>query len=777
MEQKNIPTILVILGVTGDLAAKKIIPALFNLYEKEQLPKLFSIVGYGRRPWKDSDVQAYVLEVMAKHGKVHHPGLQEFIQKFAYQEGLFETVEGYKQLAKRLGVQDVEWQACSNKLFYLSVPPEQYEVILEHVKSTGLSVPCSDETGWTRILVEKPFGKDAASAEALDERLGTMFREEQIYRIDHYLAKEALQNILTFRFANDIFENVWDNRYVERIDIRGWEQLGVENRGSFYDGVGALRDVGQNHLLQMLALITMDHPGVLSAEAIRQARFQLVKQLRIPTESHICQKTFRAQYEGYQNIAGVQTNSTTETYFKAEVGLQHPKWRGVPVMIEWGKRMGEVKKDIVVTFKHVTPCLCPPEGHRKNTVTFSLEPEEKISVSLWTKQPGLNYAMAQKSLEFSLRGAEQRTQYVEEYEKLLLDAVQGDQTLFVSTEEVKAMWKAVDPIVQAWKNDAVPLATYMPDTNEAAEAADSTLNTFEYKKFGIVGLGKMGANLARRMLDKNWQVVGYNRTLEVAEAMRSEGLLPALTIPNLVHQLPAPRVVWLMVPAGKPVDEQIDELIPLLAAGDTVIDGGNSNYGDAKVRADKLAMHGIAYMDVGTSGGPGGARKGPSLMIGGRQEDFDRLEHLFIDMAGPGSYQFFAGYGAGHFVKMVHNGIEYGMMQALAEGVAILKAADYELDLSKVADIYNHGSVIESRLVGWLQGALRVHGPAMDGVTGTVAHTGEGQWTVDAADKLGVQADIIRRSLEFRKESAANPSFTGQVLSALREQFGGHAIK
>jgi 6-phosphogluconate dehydrogenase len=604
-----------------------------------------------------------------------------------------------------------------------------------------------------------------------------MFREEQIYRIDHYLAKEALQNILTFRFANDIFENVWSSEYIERIDIRGWETLGVESRGNFYDGIGALRDVGQNHLLQMLALITMDHPGSLSSEAIRRARFDLVQQLRLPNETHVRQRTFRAQYEGYQTIAGVQPDSKTETYFKAEVGLVHPKWRGVPVMIEWGKRMGEVKKDIVVTFKHVTPCLCPPEGHRQNTVTFSLEPEEKISVSLWAKQPGLSYQMAPKSLEFSLRGTEQRTQYVEEYEKLLLDAVQGDQTLFVSTEEVRAMWQAVDPIVEAWQKDVVPLAMYKPDTNEATEAADAALGKCEYKRLGIIGLGKMGANLARRMLEKNWQVVGYNRTVSVAEAMRSEGLIPAPTIPNVVHQLQTPRVVWLMVPAGKPVDEHIDALIPLLAPGDTVIDGGNSNYADAKGRAERLSAHGIAYMDVGTSGGPGGARKGPSLMIGGRQEDFDRLEYLFSDMAGPGSYQFFRGYGAGHFVKMVHNGIEYGMMQALAEGVSVLRAAEYNLDLTKVADIYNHGSVIESRLVGWLAGALSVHGPNMDGVTGTVAHTGEGQWTVDAADALGVKADIIRRSLEFRKESATNPSYTGQVLSALREQFGGHAVQ
>ncbi len=777
MQKINVPTIFIILGITGDLAAKKIIPALFNLFTKQELPKLFHAVGFGRRDWKDGDLQAYVLEVMARHGQVHHPALQDFAGMFAYQSGLFETVEGYEALSKRLGVKDQTWKACSNKLFYLSVPPEKYEVILEHIESTGLSLPCSDETGWTRVLVEKPFGKDAQSAEALDVKLGTMFHEEQIYRIDHYLAKEALQNILTFRFANDIFENVWSNQYIERIDIRLWEKLGVENRGAFYDSLGAFRDIGQNHLLQMMALVTMESPVVYTADAIRQKRYELLRQLQIPSLPHIQKRTFRAQYEGFTDIPDVRDDSNTETYFNVELFLDHPRWRGVPVSMQFGKRMAEIKKDIVVRFKHVMPCLCPPEGHRQNIVTFDLEPEEKISVSLWAKEPGLNYHMTEKAMEFLLRGSEKRTQYVEEYEKLLLDAVMGDQTLFVSTQEIKAMWQVVDPVVNAWKQGVSPLKIYTPDANDIAATAQQFLLESTHKRLGIIGLGKMGANLARRLIDQGWEVVGFNRTVAVAEAMQAEGLRAAGTIADVVAQLPIPRVIWLMVPAGKAVDAQIDELLPHLSTGDTVIDGGNSNYQDSQARAERLAVAGVAYMDVGTSGGPGGARKGPSLMIGGKQEDFDQLEDLFASLAGPGSYQFFPGYGAGHFVKMVHNGIEYGMMQALAEGVAVLKSVDYKLDLSKVADIYNHGSVIESRLVGWLQGALTLHGEALDGVTGTVAHTGEGQWTVDAAELLGVKVDVIRRSLEFRKESANDPSYTGQVLSALREQFGGHAIK
>jgi 6-phosphogluconate dehydrogenase len=297
------------------------------------------------------------------------------------------------------------------------------------------------------------------------------------------------------------------------------------------------------------------------------------------------------------------------------------------------------------------------------------------------------------------------------------------------------------------------------------------------REIGIVGLGKMGGNLARRLVEKGWLVVGWNRTATVTQALEKEGLRGAYSFKEFVQKLTPPRVIWIELPAGAVVEEALKELTPLLSAGDIVVDGGNSYFKDALRRAKTLAKKKIEFVDVGVSGGPGGARHGASLMIGGKRETFAKLEPLFYDLARENGYQFFAGYGAGHFVKMVHNGIEYGMMQALAEGFAILKKSKYKLDLTRVADIYNHGSVIESRLVGWLEKAFELHGEDLGDVSGSVKHTGEGAWTVKTVKEMKLKAKIIEGALQFRIQSEKNPSYTGKILSALRGQFGGHEVK
>lgn len=301
------------------------------------------------------------------------------------------------------------------------------------------------------------------------------------------------------------------------------------------------------------------------------------------------------------------------------------------------------------------------------------------------------------------------------------------------------------------------------------------------QEIGIVGLGKMGAGLARNLLEKDWRVVGYNRTASVTEELVKDGLDGAESLQELIKKLAPPRVVWLMLPAGDVVDTHLfDEggLTSLLDENDVVIDGGNSFYKDAAQRDEKLKNHKIRFLDVGTSGGPSGARNGACLMIGGDQASFTELEPLFQALAQNGkAYQFFPGAGAGHFVKMVHNGIEYGMMQAIAEGFAIMKAAPFQLNLKDVTYIYNHGSVIESRLTQWLAQAFDAHGEDLDGVSGSVKHTGEGEWTVQAAKELNIPTPVIADSFQFRVDSTDHPSYTGQVLSALREQFGGHSIK
>jgi 6-phosphogluconate dehydrogenase len=300
------------------------------------------------------------------------------------------------------------------------------------------------------------------------------------------------------------------------------------------------------------------------------------------------------------------------------------------------------------------------------------------------------------------------------------------------------------------------------------------------KEIGIVGLGKMGANMARRLAGKGWKVAGLDNVPETAEALRAEGVTPVASYAEMAAALKAPRVVWLFVPAGAPVDAALfgeNGIAAAFSAGDTVIDGGNSFYKDAPARAEKLSEKGIHFIDVGTSGGPGGALNGACLMVGGSKEGFEKNEELFKDFAREGGYRFFPGPGAGHFVKMVHNGIEYGMMQALAEGFEVLKKSSYDVDLERAAEIYQAGSVIESRLVGWLQDAFKAYGTELSDISSTVGHTGEGAWTVEAAKEMGVTVPVIEDSLKFRIDSEKNPRFAGKVLSALRNQFGGHKAK
>lgn len=792
----NTPTIFVVFGATGDLMARKIAPALFHLFKKGKLPELFTIVGVARRELGDEGFRAHLRGALIPHTKQVYSkdDVERFLSHFSYHQGLLDAETLYTSLASTLKGIDDQWGVCSNKLFYLAVPPELYEGIFKRLAASGLTIPCGvgsdgNEGGWTRVLVEKPFGGDLKTAERLDALLGALFREEQIYRIDHYLAKEMIQNILSFRFSNSLFEDSWDGKHIERIDIRLFEDIGVEERGEFYDRVGALVDVGQNHLLQMLALVTMDHPITYDAKAIRRERARALRDLSPLVGTDVRSRTFRGQYEGYGTIRGVQVGSRTETYFKIIASLKNSRWEGVPIFLEGGKRLGERRKEIVITFRHPMPCLCPKEveEHYKNKVVISLEPKEGIVIRFWSKKPGFSFEMEERTFDFLLRGASYVAQYVEEYEKLLLDCISGDQTLFVSTDEVMAMWRYIDPIVREWKKDSKGLRSYVPNTSEVILMArcieqKGSLGP-ERKEVAIIGLGKMGGNLARQLLQKGWNVVGFNRSSVVTDELVKEGLVGAYVLADISRKLKPRRIVWCMLPSKQKGEGAIDEvlfgkqgIVKFLNKGDVIVDGGNAFYKDSISRYKKLKRRGIHFVDVGVSGGPGGALNGASLMVGGDKEVFEILRPLFRDIAKERGYQFFEGAGAGHFVKMVHNGIEYGMMQAIAEGFSIMKSAKYHFDLTRVADVYNSGSVIESRLIGWLKDGFLRYGEDLKDVTGVVAHTGEGAWTVETAKELGIKAKVIEEALRFRRRSAKNPDYAGKVLSTLRNQFGGHNI-
>ncbi len=478
IKSSNIPTILVTLGATGDLIGRKIIPTLFSLFEQDKLPKMFKVVGFSRQPLSNEVFRGKVRESLEKKitTKPEQNQLNKFLELFSYEKGFFDNVEDYKSLNRNLKKIDEEWGVCTNKLFYLAVPPEFDEVIFKNLDKSGLTEPCSPEEGWTRVIIEKPFGKDLETANSLNSLLTEFFKEVQIYRIDHYLAKEMLQNILVFRFSNNLFENDWNNKTIEKIDIRILEKIGVEDRGGFYDTVGALRDVGQNHLLQMLAVLTMDQPSSFETEEIRKSRTEILKTLKIPTQEEATKTSFRAQYDGYRDTAKVNPNSNTETYFKIKAFLDAPNWRDVPITLEGGKALSEARKEIVVTFKHRTPCLCmDQEIHHKNRLIIRLEPKEEITIQFWAKKPGHEMEVEERVLNFLYRDGREHIQYTEEYGKLILDCIAGDQTLFVTTDEIKAMWEFIDPFVKAWDKNLVPLKTYKPDTDSIIEESNSVL--------------------------------------------------------------------------------------------------------------------------------------------------------------------------------------------------------------------------------------------------------------------------------------------------------------
>jgi 6-phosphogluconate dehydrogenase len=295
-------------------------------------------------------------------------------------------------------------------------------------------------------------------------------------------------------------------------------------------------------------------------------------------------------------------------------------------------------------------------------------------------------------------------------------------------------------------------------------------------KLGYIGLGKMGLNMVERLLEKGHSIVAHDPNAEARERAALLGASPSASLRELVGQLVAPRTIWLMVPY-QVIDTILEELTPLLEAGDTVIDGGNSPYQESMRRAQELEEKNLHFMDVGVSGGPAGARNGACLMVGGKRELFERHEDLLRDIAVENGYGYMGKSGAGHFVKMVHNGIEYGMMQAIAEGFAVMKQSEFGLDLQEVARVYNHQSVITSRLTGWLEEAFKQYGEDLADVSGSVAQSGEGVWTLEAAQKLGVPVKVIEDAVRFREQSQECPSYTGKIVSALRHQFGGHEVK
>jgi len=465
------PTVFVIFGITGDLASRKLLPALLSLYVKKLLPPRFAIVGFSRRAFTREEFRELIRGRMnILPGQFNEEDIKHFLDHMSYEQGFFDSPIAYARLAEKLKSIDDNWGQCSNKLFHLSVPPNLYEGILRDLANSKLTTPCDDRSGWTRILIEKPFGNDIVAARSLDRLLGKLFKEEQIFRIDHYLAKEALQNILAFRFANPIFAPIWSNKFIDKVHIKLYERFGVEGRGSFYDTIGALKDMGQNHMLQMLALIAMNEPKSIKANDIRRERLSILKSIKKISTKQMHTNVVRGQYKGYLEEKGVSAHSTTETYFRIATSIDNARWKGVPFFLENGKALDESKTEIDIYFKNGKRGPLVKNDKRshgledQNILTFRIQPDEGIKVKFFVKTPGYGFSTEPKTLKFKYSDVSSFNVIHNDYERLIHDAFIGDQTLFASTGEIMASWEFVTPILE--NLNKLPLNVYEKGTRD-----------------------------------------------------------------------------------------------------------------------------------------------------------------------------------------------------------------------------------------------------------------------------------------------------------------------
>lgn len=452
----------VIFGVTGDLTRRKLLPALYELHSSERLPTPLYIFGFARRPWNDLELKKILSDGIQEfsHSKdMDHSVIEDLLDGACYIQSSFDDENGYIQLGKKLKEFNI-----SNVLFYLATPPDSYGEIIQSIGKSGI---LDGRSGWTRIVIEKPYGRDLTSARALEEEVHKVFREDQVYRIDHYLGKETVQNILVFRFANGIFEPLWDRRYVDHVQITVGETYGVGSRAGYYDQSGVIRDMFQNHLLQLLTLTAMEAPVAFNADAVRDEKVKVLRALRPMCESDALQNTYRAQYasgyingervKGYKDEDRVSSNSVTETYLAAKIYLDNWRWSGVPFYLRSAKRLPLHFTEIAIQFKQIPLSLFNwhnMAGDAPNVLVLNLQPNEGITLSFGAKRPGPINQIAPVSMKFSYQNAF-GSEPPEAYERLLLDALLGDATLFTRSDEVLTQWAFATCILEAWKNNPV----------------------------------------------------------------------------------------------------------------------------------------------------------------------------------------------------------------------------------------------------------------------------------------------------------------------------------
>ena len=475
-EQVADPCAFVIFGATGDLSQRKLMPALFSLYCEGLLPQGFAIIGVARTPNTDDEFREAMRIAVEKSGRLEEGSCawEGFAAAMTFCNVNFGDMEAYGRLADKLRWADETRGTSGNKIIYLAVPPSGFDVIVNDFEKSKLE---KIGDGWTRLIIEKPFGTDLKSARKLNNDLLKVFNEDQIYRIDHYLGKETVQNILVFRFANSILEPLWNQKYIDHVQITIAETLGVEERGAFYDKTGALRDIIQNHGLQLLSLVAMEPPASLTSNDIRDEKMKLFRNVRRMSKDEVSLCSARGQYgaglmmgepvSGYREEPKVDSTSSTETFAALQLYIDNWRWSGVPFYLRTGKRLPRRTTEIAIQFKDVPNVLFKkalPEQVQPNMLAIEVQPNEGIMLRMVSKTPGLDLRLRPVYMDFRY-GSSFGSPAPEAYERLLLDAVLGDASLFARNDAVEECWDIIGPVLKAWESEPPQKSfDYLPGT-------------------------------------------------------------------------------------------------------------------------------------------------------------------------------------------------------------------------------------------------------------------------------------------------------------------------
>jgi glucose-6-phosphate 1-dehydrogenase len=453
------PAIIVIIGITGDLSRRYLLPSLYHLIKDGLLDDKTEIVGITRGTLTAEELLDEVTLCGKDKDNVCDPqALKTMHARTTMIQMDLTSSADYASLHKKLDAIEESNGVCMNRLYYLSIPPQVYMPVIRLLGEQGLNTSCQHGRAMTRLLVEKPFGFNLKSAEELIAETGEVFGEEQVYRIDHYLAKETVQNILTFRFQNPIFEALWSQQYIAGISISANEKIDIEGRVAFYEPLGALRDFIQSHLLQVLAIVTMDKPDVFDSEHIHMSKQAVMDQIQPVPADKVSERVIRGQYVGYREEVN-NAESVTETYAAVTVYIDSPRWQGVPIRLSTGKALAERKTEVRVSFHGAT-------GEANNHLRFRIQPNEGIELDLLTKKPGFNDELQTTAMDFSYKHDFENHGHPDAYERVLVDAVRGDHTLFATSEEVLASWRVLQPVVNEWAKRSDDIVFYKPGTTD-----------------------------------------------------------------------------------------------------------------------------------------------------------------------------------------------------------------------------------------------------------------------------------------------------------------------